>query len=35
MRLGNYDCTLEKGSLAANTYGTAKIVERHRHAANQ
>lgn len=31
MRLGNYDCTLEKGSLAAETYGTTKIVERHRH----
>lgn len=31
MRLGNYDCTLEKGSLAAKTYGTTKIVERHRH----
>ncbi len=31
MRLGDYNCTLEKGSLAANTYGTTKIVERHRH----
>lgn len=31
MRLGNYDCELEKGSLAATTYGTTKIVERHRH----
>lgn len=31
MRLGDYDCTLEKGSLAAKTYGTKKIVERHRH----
>jgi CTP synthase len=31
MRLGDYDCTLEKGSLAAKTYGTTKIVERHRH----
>jgi len=31
MRLGNYDCTLEKDSLAAKTYGATKIVERHRH----
>jgi CTP synthase len=31
MRLGNYDCTLQKGSLAAKVYGTNKIVERHRH----
>ncbi len=31
MRLGNYNCQLEKGSLAAKTYGTTKIVERHRH----
>jgi len=31
MRLGNYDCRLEKGSLAAKVYGTDKIVERHRH----
>ena len=31
MRLGDYDCTLEKGSLAAKLYGTTKIVERHRH----
>lgn len=31
MRLGNYDCVLEKASLAAKTYGTTKIVERHRH----
>lgn len=31
MRLGDYDCRLEKGSLAAKTYGTSKIVERHRH----
>src|SRR5688572_15668407 len=31
MRLGNYDCTLEKGSLAAKVYGSNKIVERHRH----
>jgi CTP synthase len=31
MRLGDYDCTLEKGRLAAKVYGTSKIVERHRH----
>ncbi len=31
MRLGDYDCQLEKGSLAAKTYGTTKVVERHRH----
>lgn len=31
MRLGDYDCALEEGSLAAKTYGTNKIVERHRH----
>jgi CTP synthase len=31
MRLGNYDCQLAKNSLAAKVYGTAKIVERHRH----
>src|SRR5262249_6668748 len=31
MRLGNYNCRLEKGSLAAQTYGTTKVVERHRH----
>ncbi|HTE21690.1 MAG TPA: CTP synthase [Candidatus Limnocylindria bacterium] len=31
MRLGNYDCVLEKGSLAAKCYGTTRIVERHRH----
>ena len=31
MRLGDYDCRLEKGSLAAKTYGTTSIVERHRH----
>lgn len=31
MRLGDYDCNLTDGSLAAKTYGTAKIVERHRH----
>jgi CTP synthase len=31
MRLGDYDCQLEAGSLAATAYGTTKIVERHRH----
>ena len=31
MRLGNYNCTLLKDSLAAKTYQTTKIVERHRH----
>lgn len=31
MRLGDYNCELEKDSLAATTYGEAKIVERHRH----
>lgn len=31
MRLGNYDCVLAKGSLAAKAYGTLEIVERHRH----
>ena len=31
MRLGNYDCKLQEGSLAAKVYGTTDIVERHRH----
>ncbi len=31
MRLGNYNCHLEKGSLAAKVYDTNEIVERHRH----
>lgn len=31
MRLGDYDCTLLEGSLAAKVYGTTHIVERHRH----
>lgn len=31
MRLGDYDCTLQKGSLAAKVYGTTRITERHRH----
>ncbi len=31
MRLGDYNCNLETGSLAATIYGTDHIVERHRH----
>jgi CTP synthase len=31
MRLGNYNCHLEAGSVAARAYGTSDIVERHRH----
>lgn len=31
MRLGNYPCMLEKGSLAAKVYDKKKIEERHRH----
>lgn len=31
MRLGDYDCKVEKGSLAESVYGSTKIVERHRH----
>ena len=31
MRLGAYDCDLEKGSLAHKVYQTTKISERHRH----
>ncbi len=31
MRLGNYRCDLEPGSLAEKVYGTKEIVERHRH----
>lgn len=31
MRLGAYDCELEKGSLAARLYGKKVISERHRH----
>ena len=31
MRLGNYNCNLLEGSLAAKLYGTSSIVERHRH----
>jgi CTP synthase len=31
MRLGNYNCHLEKSSLAARVYGKTDIHERHRH----
>jgi len=31
MRLGNFSCHLETGSLAAKVYGASDIVERHRH----
>ncbi len=31
MRLGDYKCKLESGSLAARLYGKTDIVERHRH----
>jgi CTP synthase len=31
MRLGNYDCQLTKGSLAAKLYKKTNITERHRH----
>jgi len=31
MRLGAYDCTLQKGSKAYSVYGNIKIKERHRH----
>ncbi len=31
MRLGNYPCEIDRHSLAAKVYGTAKIEERHRH----
>jgi CTP synthase len=31
MRLGDYPCVIEKGSLSAMLYGTTNIVERHRH----
>lgn len=31
MRLGDYVCKIEKGSLAERVYGGNKIVERHRH----
>lgn len=31
MRLGDYNCTIAEGSLAAKTYGATEIIERHRH----
>lgn len=31
MRLGAYPCTLQKGTLAAQIYGSTQIEERHRH----
>jgi CTP synthase len=31
MRLGAYPCVLEKGTIAAEAYGTTQISERHRH----
>ena len=31
LRLGNYECTLKKDSLAYKIYGKDKILERHRH----
>jgi CTP synthase len=31
MRLGDYPCVLERGTLARKIYGTEHIVERHRH----
>jgi CTP synthase len=31
LRLGNYPCEIEKGSLAEKVYGSRKIIERHRH----
>ena len=31
MRLGDYPCMLQEGSLAAKLYGATQIVERHRH----
>lgn len=31
MRLGSYNCVIEKGSFAAKAYGKTKITERHRH----
>lgn len=31
MRLGDYPCVIEKGSLAEKCYESSKIVERHRH----
>lgn len=31
MRLGDYTCVLERGSLARRVYGVPEIIERHRH----
>ncbi|HSW78853.1 MAG TPA: CTP synthase [Candidatus Babeliales bacterium] len=31
MRLGNYNSTLERGSLARRLYGQGEVIERHRH----
>lgn len=31
MRLGNYKCVIEKGSLAEKVYESKEIIERHRH----
>lgn len=31
MRLGNYDCTIEEGTLAHELYGATEVGERHRH----
>ena len=31
MRLGDYKCVLERGTIARRVYGQAEIVERHRH----
>ncbi len=31
MRLGSYVCKLKEGTIARSAYGTAEIVERHRH----
>jgi CTP synthase len=31
MRLGDYTCKIEKGSLAEKVYGSTEIIERHRH----
>jgi CTP synthase len=31
LRLGNYVCKIEKGSLAEKVYGSREIIERHRH----
>ena len=31
MRLGDYPCVLERGTLARRIYGAEKIIERHRH----